>query len=287
MLADMGGTSFDVCVITEGVPLLTTEAELEWGIPYCQPMVDVRSIGAGGGSIAWLDSAGILHVGPQSAGASGARVLRRAVAICPPSLTRTSILGRLSADLSLAGDVELDSRAGHEAIARIADPMDSIRRRRPRDTGDRRHNMASAIEADHIDRGLDPRDFALMAFGGAGPLHAASLLVHWDADGVVPIFPGAFSAFGALIADSRFDYLRTALIPWARRRDYVRRPIFDELEGRARADLTATGPRAAPKPRFDRRLDLRYRGQAWELEIAVDGRDRCRIAGQLPPPGST
>lgn len=271
MLADMGGTSFDVCVIAEGRPALTTEAELEWGIPYCQPMVDVRSIGAGGGSIAWLDSAGILHVGPQSAGAVPGPACYASGGDLPTVTDANLILGRLSADLSLAGDVELDLEQATRAVARIADPMGlgvNDAAHGILEIAD--HNMGQELRLISIDRGLDPRDFALMAFGGAGPLHAASLARALRMRTViVPIFPGAFSAFGALIADSRFDYLRTAMI---RGLDDVTTfvGLFDELEGRARADLTAQGHTGA-EPRFDRRLDLRYRGQAWELEIAVEG----------------
>ena len=271
ILADMGGTSFDVCLISGGRPVLTTEAELEWGIPYCQPMVDVRSIGAGGGSIAWLDAAGILHVGPQSAGADPGPACYGRGGDQPTVTDADLLLGRLGADLSLAGDVELDVAAARSAVAALASEMGLLTEDVAHgilEIAD--HNMAQELRLISIDRGLDPRGFALMAFGGAGPLHAGSLARALGMRHViVPILPGAFSAFGALIADTRFDYLRTSLVRGLDDADEVR-GLFSELEGRARADLAAQG-HVEDEPRFERRIDVRYSGQAWELEVTVDG----------------
>lgn len=271
ILADMGGTSFDVCLIADGRPVLSTEAELEWGIPYCQPMVDVRSIGAGGGSMAWLDAADILHVGPQSAGAVPGPACYGRGGTAPTVTDANLLLGRLGADLSLAGDVALDPEAARSAMAELADRMGI----EVQDVAHgileiADHNMAQELRLISIDRGLDPRDFTLMAFGGAGPLHAGSLARSLGMRHViVPIFPGAFSAFGALIADSRFDYLRTGLVRGLEDVDSIR-SLFTDLERRARADLAAQG-HGDSEPRLERSIDLRYQGQAWELEVPVVG----------------
>jgi N-methylhydantoinase A len=130
--------------------------------------------------------------------------------------------------------------------------------------------MAQELRLISIDRGLDPREFALMAFGGAGPLHAGSLARALGMRRViVPIFPGAFSAFGALIADTRFDYLRTTLVRGVDEVETIL-GLFSELEDRARGDLAAQG-HADVEPLFERLIDVRYSGQAWELEVSVEG----------------
>jgi N-methylhydantoinase A len=130
--------------------------------------------------------------------------------------------------------------------------------------------MAQELRLVSIDRGIDPRDFALMGFGGAGPLHACSLARALGMDQViVPVFPGAFSAFGALIADTRFDYLKTTVI--GRRDADDLAEVFASLEARARADLEAQG-HGDVEPELDYRIDMRYPGQAWELEVGVGSR---------------
>jgi N-methylhydantoinase A len=269
MLADMGGTSFDVCMIAAGRPVLTNEAELEWGLPICQPMVDVRSIGAGGGSIAWLDSAGILNAGPQSAGSVPGPACYGRGGTEPTVTDANLVLGRLSPSLALAGDVELDLAAAEAAIGRLAEAMSrSVESTALGILEIADNNMAQELRLISIDRGIDPRDFALMAFGGAGPLHACSLARTLGMDQViVPIFPGAFSAFGALIADTRFDYLKTAAIG-GDRDPAALADVFTSLEERAKADLAAQG-HGDVSPELDYRIDMRYPGQAWELEIVV------------------
>jgi N-methylhydantoinase A len=269
MLADMGGTSFDVCLIAGGRPLLTTEAELEWGLPICQPMVDVRSIGAGGGSIARLDAAGILHAGPQSAGSVPGPACYGRGGTDPTVTDANLVLGRLSPSLSLAGDVGLDLAGAERAVAALAAEMGrGVEEVALGIVEIADNNMAQELRLISIDRGIDPRGFALMAFGGAGPLHASSLARALGmAHVVVPIFPGAFSAFGALIADTRFDYLKTAVIRGTGDAGALR-AVFAALEARAAADLAAQG-HADAAPLLERKLDMRYIGQAWELEVAV------------------
>lgn len=279
MLADMGGTSFDVCMIAAGRPLLTTEAELEWGLPICQPMVDVRSIGAGGGSIAWVDGAGILNVGPQSAGSRPGPACYGRGGEAATVTDANLLLGRLSPELALAGDVELDPGAAEAALAELAGAMG----RGVEETAlgileIADNNMAQELRLISIDRGIDPREFALMAFGGAGPLHASSLARALGMEHVlVPVFPGAFSAFGALIADTRFDYLKTAVVRGGEDVAALAE-VFAALEARARADLEAQG-HAGAEPEWEHKIDMRYPGQAWELEVEVGpSRDAAAFA---------
>ncbi len=271
ILADMGGTSFDTGLVRNGEPALTTQAEVEWGIPIAVPMVDVRSIGAGGGSIAWLDSAGILRVGPHSAGADPGPAAYARGGEEPTVTDANVVLGRLSVDFPLAGDVQLDAEAAHRAVGRIAERMG-------RSVADvalgiiqiADNNMAQALRLVSIDRGHDPREFALIAFGGAGPLHAGSLARALSiSQVVVPVFPGAFSAFGALIADTRFDYMKT-FINRGRRDDVPRIvEIYDALELQARDDFRREG--AEQQPAFARSIEMRYAGQNWELEVPLIG----------------
>ncbi len=270
ILADMGGTSFDVCLIARGRPVLTTEAKLEWGIPYCsQWSTCARSAPAAGRLRGWMPPASSMS-GLKGGGRPGPACYARGGE--EPTVTDANlVLGRLGADLSLAGDVLLDTERAREAVRRVAEPMEiSVEEAAHGILEIADHNMAQELRLISIDQGLDPRDFALMSFGGAGPLHAGSLATALRMRYViVPIFPGAFSAFGALIADTRFDYLRTTMIQGL---DDVATVtgLFGELEERARADLIAQG-HVDTEPLFERRVDLRYRGQAWELEITIDG----------------
>lgn len=272
LIADMGGTSFDTGIIFEGRPALTTQAELEWGIPIAAPMVDVRSVGAGGGSIAWLDAAGLLRVGPQSAGSEpGPACYGRGGA--EPTVTDANlVLGRLSPDLPLAGDVPLDVDAARRALATIAEPMGrSIEDTALGMLAIADNHMAQALRLVTIDRGYDPRDFALIAFGGAGPLHSSELCRALGVRrAIVPLFPGAFSAFGALLADTRFDYMQTFITSGRSDDERTRiREIFTALAERARDDLRAEG--VDGDTTYERSIDMRYVGQNWELTVPLEG----------------
>ncbi len=270
ILADMGGTSFDTGLIRAGEPALTTQAELEWGIPIAVPMVDVRSVGAGGGSIAWTDAAGILRVGPESAGARPGPACYGQGGERPTVTDANLVLGRLSDDLPLAGDVALHRDRAEAAIEPLA-------RQLGRSVEDLAlgiveiadSNMAQALRLVSIDNGHDPRDFALIAFGGAGPLHASALARALGMrQVVVPRFPGAFSAYGALIAETRFDYMRTFI---NRGRDDAELATVDalyaDLERRAEEDLSRE--RIAAGARLVRSVEMRYVGQNWELEVPL------------------
>jgi N-methylhydantoinase A len=289
ILADMGGTSFDTGLIRAGEPALTTQAELEWGIPIAVPMVDVRSVGAGGGSIAWIDAAGILRVGPESAGARPGPACYGQGGEHATVTDANLVLGRLGDDLPLAGDVALDRELAVAAIAPLAEALDrSVEDLALGIVEIADSNMAQALRLVSIDNGHDPRDFALIAFGGAGPLHASALARALGMTRVVvPRFPGAFSAYGALIAETRFDYMRT-YINRGRSDDELAAidALFADLEQRAETDLRRERIEAGAQ--LTRSVEMRYVGQNWELEVPLadgpastsvaDARDRFHAA---------
>jgi len=269
--ADMGGTSFEACLLPGGEPTYTNGEELEWGIPIALTMVDARSIGAGGGSLARIDAAGIMTVGPESAGADPGPVCYGRGGTEPTVTDANAVLGRLAPEFRLAGQYELDFDAAAGAIDSLADRLNVSRTRVAQGVVDiANHNMAQALRLVSTDRGYDPRDATLLAYGGAGPLHACELARAMHIGKVlVPLYPGAFSAFGALLADARFDYSKTN---WMRMRyldlDRVNE-IFAGLEQQAADEFRKEGFASAPL--LSRTIDLRYVGQNWELSVELPG----------------
>jgi N-methylhydantoinase A len=209
---DMGGTSFDVGVIRDGRPAVTADKELGYGLPVRVPMIDVHTIGAGGGSIAKVNAAGILQVGPQSAGAEPGPVCYGRGGDEPTITDADLLLGRLNPEglLGLEGPARLDDvrdvfdkRIG----AHLGLGPDGVASAIVRVANDR---MAGAIRMVSLQRGYDPRDFVLFAFGGAGPVHAAALARELAIPKViVPARPGITSALGCLVADVRHDFVKT------------------------------------------------------------------------------
>jgi N-methylhydantoinase A len=270
LTADMGGTSFDTCLIANGEATLTTQAELEWSIPIAAPMVDVRSVGAGGGSIGWLDLAGSLKVGPQSARSMPGPACYGRGGDQPTVTDANLMLGRLDPSAPLAGDLHLDKDASAGAIGRLAaalgrDPIEVAAG--ITDIAD--NHMAQALRLVSVDRGHDPRRFAIMAFGGAGPLPAANLARLLGARRIiVPVFPGAFSALGCLMADARFDYRKTAITRSDRIDPAVLKEILDGLQRQALEDFDREG--YCEQPAMTCSVEMRYAGQNWELDVPVD-----------------
>ena len=267
---DMGGTSTDISLVYRDEPLLTTEADVG-GYPVKLPVLDINTIGAGGGSIAWLDSGGSLHVGPKSAGADPGPVAYGKGGTEPTVTDANLMLGRLSPERFLGGELALDKHASASAIRKkIAEPLglDPL----VAAAGILRvanANMERALKVSSAERGYDPRDFTLIAFGGAGPVHAAAL-----AKGVgfptalVPSIPGVFSALGLIIADIRHDFVRS----------YVSRSDEANLEtlGELYREMETLGEEAllqdgipTEKREFQRTADLRYVGQAYEVNVSV------------------
>jgi N-methylhydantoinase A len=209
---DMGGTSFDVSLIADGKFKRATGIELEWGIPIRTPMVHVETIGAGGGSLAWIDQGGLLRVGPQSAGAFPGPVCYGRGGTEPTVTDANVVLGRLNPDRFANGQVVLDADAAQAAMARLAARIGASVEKTAHNIVELVNwNMVNAIRLVSIDQGHDPRHFALASFGGAGSAHAAALAEMLQLHEVlVPTHQGVLSAFGLTTADMRVDVSQTA-----------------------------------------------------------------------------
>lgn len=267
---DIGGTSSDICLIKDGQPNLTTESDIE-GYPIKLPMIDINTIGAGGGSIAWIDQGGALRVGPQSAGADPGPVCYGKGGHEPTVTDAHAVLGRINPNYLLGGKMPVDIDKARRAIEdKIARPLglDFIRAAEGIITVVNA-NMVRGIRRVSVERGYDPRDFDLIAFGGAGPLHGFDLAKALNMKRViVPVYPGIASAFGMLSADVRHDYVKT-LIGVADELDLEKiNDSFRELESAASKQLSEEGfkGRDAILLRF---ADLRYLGQSYELCLPV------------------
>ena len=213
---DMGGTSTDVALIHGGIPEVSAELSIDYGLPIHVPMVDVRTVGAGGGSIAALNAAGMLTVGPESAGANPGPICFGRGGTRPTITDANLVLGRLSPAKLTAVVTSVSLETVRAAIAhQIADPLGlSIEAAAAAIITLGNTLMAGAIRSVSLSRGHDPRDFALFAFGGAGPLHAAALAQELGvAEVIIPARPGLTNALGCLVADLRQDYVQTINAP--------------------------------------------------------------------------
>ena len=266
---DMGGTSTDVGLVVDGEYGFTTEYQVEWGLPVATPFIDVTTIGAGGGSIAWIDKGGFLKVGPQSAGAEPGPACYGMGGMDATVTDANLVLGWLNPDYFLGGRMKLDRNRAVQAVARVAERLGleveevalSIVRLA-------NENMADAIRLVTVERGIDPRDLDLVAMGGAGPLHAVALA---DAVGigrvVIPPNAGLASAFGTLVADLRVDRSWTHAY---RSNDLDVERIderFESLTKSALGDLAAEG--FAGEPVVQRSISMRYMGQNYEQDVSV------------------
>ncbi|MFC7233488.1 hydantoinase/oxoprolinase family protein [Saliphagus sp. GCM10025308] len=174
---DMGGTSCDVSLIVDGEPITSTEGEIEWGIPVQFPQIDIEAVGAGGGSIAWIDDGGLLKVGPRSAGADPGPVCYGQGGTEPTITDANLVLGRLNPDKFIGGEMNLDVEAAREAIADLGGELDmGVRETALGILEIGMNTLTQAIRTVTVERGYDPREFALVAFGGAGPMHAPGVM---------------------------------------------------------------------------------------------------------------
>ena len=265
---DMGGTSTDVSLCPGGP--LHTNSGVVGQVPISIDMIDIHTVGAGGGSIAWVDDGGALKVGPQSAGSEPGPACYGRGGVLPTVSDANLVLGRLPAGVKLGGRMELDQTRAISAIRTLNDqfPGPEIEPESIAsaiiDLADA--NMESALRLITIERGFDPRDFALVAFGGAGPLHACELAERLRIESVVvPPHPGVLSALGALVADRVRSYSRTVMLPGNSESAGRLREVAGELAAIARNDLAADGD---PQLRFG--LDVRYEGQSFELTVPWD-----------------
>ncbi len=279
---DMGGTSFDVCVVRDGTSSVITEGDVD-GLPVRLPMMEIRTVGAGGGSIAWIDPGGALHVGPRSAGASPGPVSYGQGGEEPAVTDANVALGRIDPDFFLGGAMRLDRDAAAQAIiGRIGEPLGlSMEAAAEGVLSVANANMAAAIKLSLFEKGLDPRDFALASFGGAGGLHAVALAEELSMDRVVfPRDPGTLSAYGILFSDITHDLARSRLVPAEPESLPALQSLLDSLMADG-ADLLDRDDIAPDNRDFAVAADMRYRGQAFELlvpwpgaEISSAGLDR-------------
>lgn len=264
---DMGGTSTDCSTIVDGVISFTTNFEIEFGIPIQVPMIDIRTIGAGGGSIAWVDRGGMLRVGPQSAGARPGPACYGFGGEAATVTDANLVLGRISAEQFLGGGMKLDYDAAAQALSVLAAELGmTVPETALAIVRIVNNNMVGALRTVLIERGLDPRDFSLLAFGGAGPLHVADLVEEAGlAGGVVPLYPGQFSALGFIFSDARVDLERTVQMNSSAFDCERANSVMAEMLAVAETNLRRQGYSEALD--ITTSLELRYLGQNYELEL--------------------
>jgi N-methylhydantoinase A len=266
---DMGGTSADVGMLVDGEQRHTTEYEIEWGLPAAVPVIDIKSIGAGGGSIAWVDKGGLLRVGPRSAGAQPGPACYGRGGTEPTVTDANVLLGRLDPGYFLGGRMALDAERARDAIAGLADQLAMEPLELAASIVDiANENMASAIKMVSLERGHDPRGFSLLGFGGAGPLHAAAVARSLEIPRVViPPFPGVFSAVGLLLADLRVDKVWTQAFRSTDVDPPTVQTAFDGIAERALGELRQEGYEGEAELR--RAISMRYLGQNYEHEVEL------------------
>ena len=282
---DMGGTSFDVSVVQGGAPALSAEKDISYGVPVRVPMVDIHTIGAGGGSIASIDAAGILRVGPESAGAVPGPVCYGRGGVLPTVTDANAILGRVDPGRfpgvergAAFGETEraIDNHIGGPLGLNIEDAAAAI-------LAVASNQLASAIRLVSVEKGHDPRDFALFPFGGAGALHAVELARELGIPRVlVPRFPGITSALGCVIADLRHDFVHTMYRPL---QEVDAGNANNVLAEQARVGMATIEAEGVPISRIEvvHEADLLYRGQSHVFRVPVPtvGFDRETIAVSL------
>jgi N-methylhydantoinase A len=257
---DMGGTSCDVALI-DGEPARTSQTVVN-GHPVNLPMLDIHTVSAGGGSIAWADSGGALRVGPQSAGAEPGPAAYARGGECPTVTDANVVLGRLDTGVPLSGGLMLHGDRAHDAVSTLAgvlglDVVDCARGIIEVAVAE----MVRALRVVSVERGIDPREMALVGFGGAGPLHACAVA---EALGMrrilLPAGAGVLAAYGLIVAGQRFDYVQTVLTTLTAHADLTT-PI---------GALSALAARDLPGATLSAQADCRYLGQAHSLTVAWD-----------------
>lgn len=268
---DIGGTSADISVIQEGELRIKNPRDTEVAsLPVLVPMIDIDAIGAGGGSIAYLDPGGAFRVGPRSAGAVPGPACYAKGGEEPTVTDAQVVLGRMDPEHFLGGDLAIDASLSEKAIRKhIAEPLglslDAAALGILRIVN---NNMALAINANSVAKGIDPRNFSLMGFGGAGPLHSVSLAEAIAAkDVIVPVQPGITAATGLLVTDLQYEYTHSTLLVLDKSGEgefSKANAALDDLIARANRQLDADGI-PAEKRRFRQIAECRYVGQGFEL----------------------
>lgn len=266
---DMGGTTAKTAIITRGMPETTDSYTVEER-PILLPVVDLREIGAGGGSIAWVDEAGALHVGPQSAGADPGPACYHHGGVEPTVTDANLHLGFLNPQNFLGGKMEIDAGLARQAIANLATHYDiSVDEAALGIIKIVNTNMSALLQSMTVKRGYDPREFALVAYGGAGPLHAAAIAQELGIPTViVPMNSGVFSAWGMLMADLRHDFSMTHIRPLEQAKNSDVNTMFNDLEVRLR-EIFKQENIAEHDIEISHVMDLRYLGQEHTLSVGV------------------
>ncbi len=269
---DIGGTSTDIGVVREGRPVETSEVDLEHGITVMLPMVEVNSIGAGGGSLIQIDEVGSLRVGPESAGARPGPACYGFGGTKPTLTDAYVIMGIIQPELFLGGRMRLDRAAAERALQTVAGPLGMTPVELATGAFDlATANIAGSIRGVTIERGLDPRQFVLFAYGAAGPIHAARLAKDASiGEVVVPIYAGGFSALGLLSPNIRVDCAESVmkLMPFIGAQGF--NTIYQRLEEKAKKELAAQGV-DPDRVKIQRWYYGMYYGQTWDNKVAAPG----------------
>lgn len=269
---DMGGTSCDVSIVPDGSPVLSSELEVG-KYPVRIPMVDLHTIGNGGGSKAWIDAGGALRVGPESSGAQPGPICYGRGGDDITITDAHALLGRLNPAAFLGDDLGIpDDQLRNTFESDLCNALGSTPEKVAQDILDVANaNMERALNVISTERGWDPRSFTLVAFGGAGPLHATALANRLDIGRVlIPRYAGVLSALGLQVADTVYDHIQSFVTPWADVSPEQIETEFEQLEADGAEQLAAAGVPESDQ-RFERSVDLRYIGQSFELSVDLDG----------------
>lgn len=265
---DIGGTSTDISIIYQGRPYLKNEVDVEFGTVVAYPMIDINSIGAGGGAIAWVDKGGLLHIGPQSAGSEPGPACQQKGGVEPTITDANVVLHRMNPHFMLGGRIKISEEAARVAIDKVGQKLNLNATRMAKGIIDLAvSSIASAIRQHTIERGLDPREFVLVAYGGAGPLHAIEVATEIGVTHIlVPPSPGVTSALGLLLTDIRHDSVSTFLRPANATTPEEVNAIYENLKEQGKVKLANEGI-LPDRMAFNYSIDLRYVGQTHELTI--------------------
>lgn len=284
VLIDIGGTSTEVALLRDGRPGWTAELEFTWGVPIRFPAVDIESVGAGGGSVAWVESGRFLKVGPHSAGAVPGPACYGRGGEQPTTTDAQLVLGRLNATSLLDGEMEIRRELAEKALAQVLGVQLNVDNREAAVgmVHVATNNIVQAIRRITVNRGIDPREAGLVAYGGNGPLYAADIAdILGIGKVVVPISPGVTSALGMVLADHQYDESRTLLVAEGdldcTEIEACFRDFEESLEERlVRAEIP-------PEHRhLERYLDVRYDGQGYEIPVALPRREYDDVSVRIP-----
>ncbi len=272
---DMGGTSFDICLVKDGVPMMSVTSEVSGVYHLRLPLIDVNTIGAGGGSIAWVDDLNVLHVGPQSAGADPGPACYDKGSTEPTMTDADLLLGYINPDYFLGGEIKLNPQLAEKAVKeKVADPLGiDVIEAASSIKSILDHTMVDGISTISVRRGEDPRKYALVVAGGAGPVHAASLakklrIKHL----VIPKWSSVFCSLGGAIADIRHDYVTSIVSLTSKTNLDDLQQTYDEMKKLGNDTLEMEGV-SVDKRYFEGSIDMRYEAQYHEIEIPVHKED--------------